>query len=209
MLFSELRLSATADRWNSGKTSTGPDFTAAAIAAIDALPPAVPLIVITRLSYYIHGYNEHPDKKVELRYLDVPDSEVRAAPEDVFIRKTVETMCRMTASGRPVYVLQPLPEIGVEVARVLSRQLMFRKPLRDISIPLGDYYKRHRTALTALRQAEKDCGIRLLDPVPYLCSNGVCHGSQNGIPYYYDDDHLSVAGAHKLAPLFEPIFQSP
>lgn len=191
------------------RDSECPDFTAAAMAAIDTLPPAVPLIVITRLSYYIHGYNEHPDKKVELRYLDVPDSEVRAAPEDVFIRKTVETMCWMTTSGRPVYVLQPLPEIGVEVARVLSRQLMFGKPLRDISIPLGDYYKRHRTALTALRQAEKDCGIRLLDPVPYLCSNGVCHGSQNGIPYYYDDDHLSVAGAHKLAPLFEPIFQSP
>lgn len=189
------------------RDSECPDFTAAAMAAIDTLPPAVPLIVITRLSYYIHGYNEHPDKKVELRYLDVPDSEVRAAPEDVFIRKTVETMCRMTASGRPVYVLQPLPEIGVEVARTLSRQLMFGKPLRDISIPLEDYNNRHRTALTALRQAEKDCGIRLLDPVPYLCSNGACHGSQDGIPYYYDDDHLSVAGARKLAPLFQQVFE--
>ncbi len=189
------------------KSAECPKFTDAALSAIDALPKNVPLIVISRLSYYIHGYNEHPKKKVQLGYLDVPDMEVSQHPENIFIKKTVETLCQMTANGRRVYVMQPIPEIGIEVPKALSRQMMFQKDIKDVSISLADYNKRHHTALIALRQAQKNCGVHLLDPVPYLCSNDTCYGSKNGTPYYYDDDHLSLAGALKLSPLFRTVFK--
>lgn len=182
-----------------------PDFTAAAAADIAHLPAHVPLLVIYRLSYYLHGYNEHPDEKVALRYSDVPDDKAAADPTGVYTRKMTETLCHLRASGRSVYVLRPIPEIGAEVPRTLARQMMIHGKADDISIPLADYQVRHQDVQAALNTAAQTCGIILLDPVPYLCKDGQCIGSENGVPLYADDDHLSDAGTAKLAPIFQRI----
>lgn len=182
-----------------------PDFTAAAAADIARLPAHVPLLVIYRLSYYLHGYNEHPDEKVALRYTDVPDDEAAADPTGVYTRKMTETLCHLRASGRSVYVLRPIPEIGAEVPRTLARQMMIHGKADDITIPLADYQARHQDVQAALNTAAQTCGIILLDPVPYLCKDGQCMGSENGVPLYADDDHLSDAGTAKLAPIFQRI----
>ena len=54
--------------------------------------------------------------------------------------------------------------------------------------------------------AEKQCGVKILDPLPYLCDANYCYGSKNGRPLYHDDDHLSEYGNKFLIPMFERIF---
>jgi peptidoglycan/LPS O-acetylase OafA/YrhL len=189
------------------KAETCPNFLAAAIKAIEALPSAVPLIVSSRFSFYLHGYNEHPDRSVALRYFDIDERDVVQNQQEIFIKKTVETMCALTKTKREVYVLKPVPEIGVEVPPSLSRQIMLRGDDSDLRIALKDYQARHAVVLKALRKAEADCGITLLDPVNYLCDDAYCYGSRQTKPLYYDDDHLSVEGVKTILPLFQSIIK--
>ncbi|MCB0751216.1 MAG: hypothetical protein KDC52_07065, partial [Ignavibacteriae bacterium] len=47
--------------------------------------------------------------------------------------------------------------------------------------------------------------IQILKPSEYLCNKDICPFSTNGIPNYFDDNHLSYQGVSKLIPLYENI----
>lgn len=49
--------------------------------------------------------------------------------------------------------------------------------------------------------------IAVLDPIPILCNGNHCSASKDGLPLYWDDDHLNSRGARLLKPLFEPFFR--
>jgi hypothetical protein len=83
---------------------------------------------------------------------------------------------------------------------------MTDQKVEDINVSTADYAARHALVLSALQQARDKCGVRLLDPLPLLCKNGSCAGSENGFPLYSDDDHLSEYGNQRLVPLFRRIF---
>nr|WP_275691417.1 SGNH hydrolase domain-containing protein [Pseudomonas allii] len=41
--------------------------------------------------------------------------------------------------------------------------------------------------------------------IPYLCPNGQCMGSKDGVALYYDDNHLVDSGNQQLKGLFRNI----
>jgi hypothetical protein len=43
-------------------------------------------------------------------------------------------------------------------------------------------------------------------PADALCDQDRCHVVEDGTSLYWDDDHLSPAGARLVAKLFEPVF---
>lgn len=185
-----------------------PDFTRKALARIEDLPSTVPLIVAFRMSVYTEGYNENPDKPVGLTLIDSEGNNDAASPAE-FAERLTDTLCDLADDGRPVYVMQPTPEFGIDVPREISRDIMFEGKADDITLPLSDYYTRQRAVIDTLKTAQARCGIRVLDPTPYLCSDGVCHGSINGLPLYSDDNHIGVHGAKMLVPMFRQIFAAP
>ncbi|WP_429183752.1 SGNH hydrolase domain-containing protein, partial [Aeromonas veronii] len=84
--------------------------------------------------------------------------------------------------------------------------LMFGKPAPQISISLEEYHARHQVVWAAQDAAAAQCGVKILDPLPYLCHDGRCWGSKDGRPIYYDDDHLSEYGNKLLVPMFKQVF---
>ena len=56
--------------------------------------------------------------------------------------------------------------------------------------------------LAAMRSADVD----IIDPAAKLCAQTKCPLLYNGQSVYYDDDHLSKAGALMLSPLFTHLF---
>ncbi|MNR54956.1 hypothetical protein D3C85_1752370 [compost metagenome] len=84
---------------------------------------------------------------------------------------------------------------------------MTRGSVQDISISLSLWQKQNLAILEAQDQAAKQCGVKLLDPTPYLCSAGMCWGSENLKPLYMDDNHLSETGNKKLVPMFKLMFE--
>ncbi len=182
-----------------------PDFTRKALARIESMPDHIPLIIAFRMSVYTEGYNESPDKPVGLTFVDAQSDETAASPS-AFTKRLATTLCDLADEGRPVYVMQPLPEFGIDVPREISRDIMFEGKAEDIKLPLADYYARQQDVIRTLKTVQQNCGVHVLDPTPYLCSGGVCHGSINGLPLYSDDNHIGIHGAKMLVPMFKKIF---
>jgi len=167
-------------------------------------PSFVPLIIVSRLSSQVHGPNEASHRVYGLVYDNLSEDEQALDEISLYQKKLVESLCRV-AKTRPTYVLKPIPEMGVHVPRSVARQLMTGQT-PDISISMDEYTTRHTVVIHALKTAERECGITILDTPAYLCSDGMrCEGSENSRPLYSDDDHLSEFGNRRLIPLFETI----
>lgn len=160
----------------------------------------LPLISVSRTSSYIVGPNE-PNLIAE---------KVQTLSSKYFdhnLRQLTITACEIQKE-RQVYLVRPIPEMGVDVPKTLSRNIMFGRGNDDIKITLEEYHDRHKLVWEAQDQAAEQCGVKILDPLPYLCDDQYCYGSRNGRPLYYDDDHLSEYGNKFLVPMFLKVFSN-
>lgn len=192
--------------------STKKDYTCGkfvrnAYEASKEIDKTVPILIVNRISGYIVGPNE-PNRVHEVEVPDRYISEPYSSRTNQFFEEMqagiVETACAF-AQHRPVYMMRPIPELKINVPLTMGRAAMLGRELR-VSVSLEEYQDRHRVAWEAQNRAAEECGVTLLDPVPYLCSDGRCWGDVDGIPVYYDDDHLSERGGQLLIPLFKQMF---
>ncbi len=172
---------------------------------IQSQAPDIPVVMVNRTSFYNMGGNE-------TRFLDEPQGFIS---KRVFSNKVewfqkeyqehlIKTLCDL-AKSRVVYIMNPIPEMGVDVPQTVAKR-RFRGDTEEVYILKKAYFKRHKIVLEAQAKAEQQCGIKILDPLPYLCDEEKCYGSQNGKPLYFDDDHLSEYGNKLLTPMFEEVF---
>ncbi|WP_034106666.1 acyltransferase family protein [Pseudomonas lurida] len=181
------------------------EFVKKQIEELESSYPGVPLVVINRTSVYVAGHNEHKDPYPgPPMYFDKP-GEFNQAYKDDFRARFVSSMCEL-ARNRPVYVMKPVPEMGINVPKTISRSLMRSGYAKDISISVQDYHQRHQFVVSVMEDAVKACGIKLLDPEPALCDREACYGSKDLKPLYYDDNHLSESGNKLLVPMFKTIW---
>ena len=188
-----------------------PEFVPDALRQSAVLPSFVPLIVMNRLSVYPFGQHNAVQEEF-LPYYFGPDPIRFIDRDDAYLQQfrqaVIETTCAF-AKTRPVYLVRPIPEMPVDVPRssnAIGGRFLRGKTVPDISISLHDYHQRHAWAWEVQDAAAKQCGAKILDPLPYLCWDGRCHGIKNGKALYYDDDHLSETGARLLLPMFRSVF---
>lgn len=176
------------------------------------LPRQVPILLVARYSNYIEGPSEldlqgqvHPP---EVYFGRQPYAQRTQRFYQEMDAAVVRTACEL-ARYRPVYMLKPIPEMPVDVPKyVLKRSWLGLDA--HVQLPTRVYQQRQQRILHSMVQAQKQCGVKLLDPEPILCNKQVCASSDaRGRPYYYDDDHLSVYGAEQLLPLFRTMFAKP
>ena len=176
-----------------------------AMEQLDAVPRNVPVVVVRRMSFYVFGEPDASKPAVPLVYFTKLHES--ATPE--FLRelaaKVTDTACQM-AKDRTVYLVRPIPEMNVDVPKSMARALLFGQD-KNISISLAAYHQRHAFVWAAQDAARDRCGVKILDPLPYLCSEGRCQGARDGRPLYHDDDHLSEYGNKLLVPMFAEVFQ--
>jgi hypothetical protein len=96
--------------------------------------------------------------------------------------------------------------MGFNVPKTLSRRMIVGLD-NDLSISMASYQKRNDWVWAAQDAARDQCGIRILDPTPYLCHDGRCYGSQNNRPLYSDASHLSEFGNKLRVPMFAQVFK--
>jgi len=122
-------------------------------------------------------------------------------------RCLLETIAALKASGARIWIMRQVPRPGWNVPRVLASALMFgdRNP-ENLVFPLADY---HQDSLiqNQIFKGIAPPDVTFLDPTKFFFKPDnqllVVEGDKC---LYFDDHHLSVAGAAKLRPLFEPIF---
>lgn len=164
--------------------------------------PGIPLIVKNRYSSYLVGFNEYLNEtKAPNIYFEKPYDIF----SDDYISKVydgyVNTLCSLTDTN-PVYILKPSPELKLNVPEIMGRSLLSGQDKR-VSVSLAEYNERNKIALRLLDEVASTCNVTLLDPIPYLCDGERCYGDVDGIPVFFDDDHLNMSGADLLKPLFE------
>ena len=117
----------------------------------------------------------------------------------------INTICEFT-KNRPVYLVRPTPEIKQHVPNTMFRSLALNNKA-SITIRRDEYIKRQEAAFKMQDEAIERCGAKMLDPTPYLCDSKYCYGDIDGIPLYYDDDHLSSYGSEIISPIYDEVFQ--
>lgn len=180
-----------------------------AMQRLSEIPSDVPIVIINRMPLYMEGRNEltEEDINVPSEYFTVPHRNRSAAFYLEMQQRMVAGACAM-AKQRTVYMLRPTPEMQTNVPVTLGRAMLVGRK-REISVSLEDYQTRTATTKAAQDSARDKCGVKILDPVPYLCHGSHCSATDKGRALYYDDNHLSTYGSSKLIPLFAEMFKMP
>ncbi|MNF71122.1 hypothetical protein D3C84_530660 [compost metagenome] len=165
--------------------------------------PGVPVVLFSRTALYAD-----PSRNNSFRvYFGEDVKQTPPAFAESFTQEYVKTVCSI-AEQRAVYIVRPVPEMPFSVFKGLNLQVRIFGSRSDISFPLSEYTMRNKLALAAIDAAASQCNARVIDPVPYLCPNGRCMGSKNGVPLYFDDNHLVDAGNEQLDGLFKDFFKT-
>lgn len=179
-----------------------PNFIDYALEQSAALPSDVPLLIVNRISSYLHGSSDAPDPEI---YLREPYTAFSDARVNELLAGFEATVCKFSQQ-RPVFVLKPVPEMPTDVPKFMSREARFHGRFERVAITRDAYQARHQAALEALEGLAQRCEVTLLDPVPALCDDEHCYGDLDGLPVYFDDDHLNERGGRLLVPEFERLF---
>jgi peptidoglycan/LPS O-acetylase OafA/YrhL len=182
------------------------DFIEWALKKLQEVPKDIPVIIVNRHGAAVWGDNEvgngqPPGPKVFF-------TKVHGQPDAAFLKEYADhltgTACQI-AKDRPVYLVRPTPEMGVNVPNSARAMVWGRQP--QVAVSRAAYRERNGFVWAAQDAARDQCGVKILDPLPYLCTGDVCPGALNGRPLYYDDDHLSESGNKHLVGMFKPVFQ--
>jgi len=123
-------------------------------------------------------------------------------------RGLTDTVAALQDTDTQIWVMKQVPEYPWSVPRALTLAVIRGQNPDDLGLPL-------REQLVASQRRDQIFDgisaprLTVLDPTPwFLDASSRCRVAQNGRSLYYDDHHLSIAGAMLLRPLFEPIFES-
>ncbi len=158
-----------------------------------AQPRTTPLILIG--SWVTH---------IEDPTLVFPGGRAEPNAED-FLANLYRSSCKLAAAG-PTYIVLPTPHFAFPVANALLLRLQRDPNAAEISIPLAEHEARNRRVIDTLRRAQRECGVKLLDPVPHLCPGGRCYGSMRHRAVIRDRSHVTNFGASLLTPMYAPLF---
>lgn len=171
----------------------------------EQLAPGVPMLVVGRTTEHIEG--AQVGAKAARFYFSQEEAHISQAFLDEFASHYVDTLCRF-AKVRPVYVMRPTPEMSLDVPTRVGRAMLLGRE-QPVGLPLAEYQKRHAFVSALQDQAAAQCGVKVLDPTPYLCDSQQCSAMRDGRPIYRDFDHFSEFGNQALIPLFKTIQTQP
>ncbi len=109
-----------------------------------------------------------------------------------------ETVRTLTAMGRRVILVAPIPEFRRSVPETLARAELYSEPSR-LALSQADYLRRQRGVFGAFDEMRRRFAVGIIYPHHLLCRTGHCAIMAHGVPLYADDDHLSRQGSLLLS----------
>ncbi len=168
----------------------------------------VPVIIVNRTASALFGPNDD-GREAEFDKPRIYFDQRSDAVTPTFLvqaRQSLITTACAFARYHPTFLVRPIPELHANVPRTMAHALLMGRE-RHISISLDEYRLRQQFIWEAQDAARLQCGVRILDPLPYLCRAGRCWGDRDGRPLYMDAHHLNEYGAAQLTPMFQAVFR--
>jgi len=192
--------------WCSGSKARLTQLDAMA-AAVVADPQIRSVIMIGRWPELAESSRYGSDDKPNAAFLKDDQTKVGGHAEN--LRVLDRSFGRMMAAlpGKHVFVVLGIPEQRIDVP-----QIVFSRKQLGLSEPTGitraEYDARQRDARATLVNASKKYGFTLIDLSETACDTHYCPVVKGGKPLYFDDHHLSGAGALRFKTLLERAFYS-
>jgi peptidoglycan/LPS O-acetylase OafA/YrhL len=118
-----------------------------------------------------------------------------------------QTIHALKAAGLKVVIVRDVPFQSADVPWQLAKASQLGRDVRSVGVPLELHRKNNQNADRVFARLAASDAI-VLDPTPYFVDeNGLCRAEYNDEAMYFDVHHLSIAGASRLKPMFEQIFQ--
>lgn len=160
-------------------------------------PGITDVVVVFRHSFHLFGdqtktFPRVPDD-APLFLRNLPPDQARQAYAD----SLTELVRRLSAAGKRVHVVMPVPELPTHVERyIFARDRS--DPDRVTGAPMTFYRARNAYILPVLERLGGLPDVSFLDPVPTLCDADRCRSIIDGQSMYFDGDHLSLDGARRV-----------
>lgn len=129
-------------------------------------------------------------------------------PDAAQLRRSLfSTLDALKGSGAKVWILRQVPKQRWNVPRVLGTVAWRGGDPEKFGLPVSEYYEQlHIQEPLFSDLATEFEMVTILDPTKLFVAGSLCRVADGGNALYWDDNHLTVAGAMLLRPLFEPIF---
>lgn len=109
------------------------------------------------------------------------------------------------AAGKRVVLVLPAPEYPFVVPTQLARTLLHGGTASDVGVARVTFDTQRASVARALRAIHDESPVVMIDLADRLCSASRCVTAADGHALYFDDNHLSVAGARLVSPAFAPV----
>ena len=125
-------------------------------------------------------------------------------------RGLIDTIDALKGTGTRIWIVRQVPQQqyhNVPVALALAT-IYHRGDPETFGIPLAEQRKAYNTQNCIFEGLDRYPRVTVLDPTgSFVDSDSICRVAKNGKALYIDNQHLTVAGAMELRPLFTPLFE--
>ncbi len=138
--------------------------------------------------------------------LDEGDDHTSEHSQKVFEEAFRDTLKRLQGASCRVWVLEEVPQQDGMVPNMLMDAVLGGKDPSLVGIPLDHHLNQTKEIRNIFSNVGASQPVTYLNPVPYFSMGGdLCLAASEGRALYSDDNHLSVAGAMQLRPLFQSL----
>jgi peptidoglycan/LPS O-acetylase OafA/YrhL len=169
------------------------------------------VILVARYALYIEGgtVDFGPVQDRANAYLITnEDASVNDLPgrKALFRIQLTETINRLVKAGKRTVLVYPVPETGYNIPTALARLVVTGKDPNEFTRPKDFFLRRQQFVFDVLDGLGNSSQIIRIHPHRALCDDKNCIVYSDGKPLYHDENHLSLAGVERIAPLFESLF---
>ncbi len=172
-------------------------FNAQVLAMLRASPTIHTVFLVSRWGLCANG--RRPEGGTPC-YLGRDENDDRSLSRDALLFRSglKETVRTLTAMGKRVILVAPIPEFRRNVPESLARAELYSEPAQ-LALSRADYLRRQRQVFSAFDEMRRRFAAGILYPHHFLCRSGQCATMAHGVPLYSDDDHLSRQGSLLLS----------
>jgi len=131
-----------------------------------------------------------------------------SSEKEAYEKYLSDTIELLISNDKTPVIVYPIPETGYEIPSTLARMVELGQDPNLFTRPADYYNRRHRAVFDLFDGLKGSDRIIRVYPHERLCDAERCLVYRQGEPLYRDNNHLSLAGAVLIAPIFEPIFRT-
>lgn len=146
-----------------------------------------------------YRYSDHLFGRNEDSYPELPNDYSDERREQVLhsLKLTVDTLLDQ---GKEVYLLMPVPEMGISIKALVDQAYIQNKDLTNIpSVTTSYYEERNQLFYSFISQSNFKRGLQHIEIRDFFCDKNQCYAVRDKVPLYFDDDHPGLLITNEIA----------